>query len=131
MYDWELKTQTSSIGKLLTDTECEDLVSTISFDFSVSKPSLVLKPSTLFNCYYRETREIVLAPYGKNQHVIMHEMAHHITYQNHTEIADHGPEFVGILFKLIQRYTDQRLQHLVSSAAPFRLKFNLAQQLAS
>jgi hypothetical protein len=64
--------------------------------------------------------------FHRSKHVVLHEMAHLMTYKLHKGVAGHGPEFCGILIELTREFRgDDIADKLIDSFHMFNVKYDL------
>lgn len=77
--------------------------------------------------FYEHNRyRIVLPRWARQSKVVLHEMAHLITYAYYggsRNVADHGREFVGIYMWLLHKYANESITEMANHANALRVDF--------
>lgn len=125
VYDWEGEFYIHKDS--LTKDECVSLVNQICDDFSdITNIKLQLTFRQKGGCYQRGFSEVNLSTWGMNRNMIVHEMAHWVvsnSYRRSSEIAGHGPEFVGIFMLMLEKYNGVDLLDMINSANQQGVKY--------
>ena len=118
VYEWEFA-QVDYIApkEVLSTSEMEMFVTQVSKDLMIRPVSVISTNSNLpCRAIFREWA-IEIAPWGRSQVTVLHEMAHFGTIKQIMKGAEpHGPEFVGVAIGLYVAYLGFDKGYLIKTA---------------
>lgn len=133
-----------SMDILLNETEATAFANHVFSQFDIPVPQLKFKkPRTSSRGNFFRTKTTTLGQcnmfgidlFVPSKHVFLHEYAHWIVFQVYgkvnDKIAPHGPEFVGIFFRLMEKFQNIHMLEMVTraNAAGVKYKLNLDEKV--
>jgi putative metallohydrolase (TIGR04338 family) len=93
------------VNQVLSHKKTRQLHGKYRFQFSIYPTKIIVEPgsgnhATMRHRDWQVVRLIRLNKFGRNKFIILHEIAHHITWGRES----HGPEFADVLLQFTTRY---------------------------
>lgn len=113
----------------LTLDECRFLVTRVWDLYGNGRPmpDVLHKPSLKKTSYYRRAdHRICLASWGLRVKTVLHEAAHAVLDSRSAKLAAHGPEFVGVLFRIYQEFAGVDMNTMLALADQHKVKVDFS-----
>lgn len=114
VYMW----QPGACGEELGEAEAQRLVDDIFADLGMDRPPKVTVTARRTSSSAAKFNEILLAEgWGQDKRVVVHEAAHIVARRaSDRRISGHGPEFVGVYVRLLERWCGMDAHELLARA---------------
>lgn len=124
VYAWEKKHLPS--GRMVPFGEIQDYVNRVWEAEGLKYPPIV-KPMNALDLHAgKANRRYCLFPKkGATEHTILHEVAHSLTTNFEDDGDRHGPNFVGMMMKLMEKHLDVSLLSMWHSAKVAKVDFEM------